>query len=220
MSEPDVALTDYALTLLAGFFAVLVLRRGDAASALRGWFALFFAAAAGASLFGGSVHGFFPNENSQGHALLWPATLLSLGVATWSGWAVGAHLVLAPRAARLLIVAAALQLLGYSAVVLSGQQEFVVAVINYLPAALFMLGAVLWAQYRDPELRLSPAAWGLVLTFVAAGVQRLGLGLHPQYFNHNALYHLVQALGLALIFWGCRSVAGMRVDAIRHADAT
>jgi hypothetical protein len=117
-------------------------------------------------------------------------------------------------------VVAALQFVGYSAVVLSGQQGFVVAVINYLPAALFLLGAVLWARRRDPELRLGPAACGLVLTFVAAGIQRLGIGLHPQYFNHNALYHLVQALGLALIFLGCRTVVGMRLDAVGHADAT
>ena len=37
---------------------------------------------------------------------------------------------------------------------------------------------------------------GLVLTFVAAGVQQAALGVHPRYFDHNALYHLIQGLAL------------------------
>lgn len=31
---------------------------------------------------------------------------------------------------------------------------------------------------------------------IAAALQQLGAGLHPEYFNHNALYHAIQALAL------------------------
>jgi predicted Co/Zn/Cd cation transporter (cation efflux family) len=46
--------------------------------------------------------------------------------------------------------------------------------------------------------------WGLVLSFIAAAIQQIGIGLHPLYFNHNALYHLIQAIGLFLLFWTAR----------------
>jgi len=45
---------------------------------------------------------------------------------------------------------------------------------------------------------------GLLLTFAAAVVQQIRLGLHPTYFNHNATYHLMQAVGIWFIFVGVK----------------
>ena len=42
---------------------------------------------------------------------------------------------------------------------------------------------------------------GIISTFAAAGVQQTGLAMHPIYFNHNALYHLIQGLALFMVFW-------------------
>jgi hypothetical protein len=53
--------------------------------------------------------------------------------------------------------------------------------------------------YTVPASKASPA-------FVAAGIQQGGIGLHPVYFNHNALYHLVQGIALALIFLAARGL--------------
>jgi len=36
--------------------------------------------------------------------------------------------------------------------------------------------------------------------FAASALQQLHVGLHPRYFNHNALYHLIQGIALALLF--------------------
>jgi len=35
---------------------------------------------------------------------------------------------------------------------------------------------------------------------LASYLQQRGVGLHPIYFNHNALYHALQAVALLLIF--------------------
>ena len=43
-------------------------------------------------------------------------------------------------------------------------------------------------------------ATGIVLTFVASSMQAAGLAIHPVYFDHNALYHVIQGVGLYLIF--------------------
>ncbi len=201
MTEPDVTLTDFALALECAVFALLLWRRGPGAE-LRGWLVLFFASTSAASLLGAAVHGFFLDESSAGHAVLWPATLLAIGVTALCGWVVGSRLLLSERAARWVARAAWLQLGVYAGVVLFVRREFWVAIAGYLPAALLLLHA--FARAPVPGLRL--AAWGLALTFGAAAVQQLGVAPHPVYFNHNALYHLVQAIALLLVFLGVRGL--------------
>ena len=76
MTEPDVTLTDYALAM-EGILFLILLQRGRARSwGMRSWFSLFFASVSAASLCGGTVHGFFLDEQTLGHTILWPTTLL------------------------------------------------------------------------------------------------------------------------------------------------
>ena len=208
MTEPDVTLTDYGLALECAIFAGLLYTRGRGAAGLRTWAVAFFASAALASLFGGTVHGFFSDEGSLGNAVLWPLSLLAIGVTALSGWAVAAVLVLTPRAARWVIRGAALQLAAYAAVVLFVSDGFWVAIADYLPAALFLLAAFAISARRLGSPQRSAGAWGLVVSFVAAAIQQLQISVHPVYFNHNALYHAVQAVGLVLIFVGFRDLLG------------
>lgn len=212
MTEPDVTLTDYGLTVLCGVFA-LVIYRGEPPGALRSLFSLLFAATAAAPLFGGTVHGFFLDEHSLGHRVFWPATLLSMGVATLCAWVIGAHLML-PRWTRAIATVAGVQLLLFSAVVLFVDQSFALAVASYLPAALFLLVATLLAQRGRPGSGLGTIACGLVLTFVAAAIQQLGIAPHPTYFNHNALYHVVQAVAMGFVFQGARQLTSVPHEGI------
>src|SRR2546428_2799167 len=84
MTEPDVALTDYALALECTVFAYLLQRKEHA---------LFFASAAVASLAGGTVHGFFLDARTLGNAVLWRITLIAIGVTAASAWAIGARVL-------------------------------------------------------------------------------------------------------------------------------
>lgn len=72
---------------------------------------------------------------------------------------------------------------------------------------------------RERERHVLVAVLGLPLTFVAAAVQQAGVALHPTYFDHNALYHLVQAVALWLFFLGFRSVTARSVEPRPRADA-
>jgi hypothetical protein len=40
---------------------------------------------------------------------------------------------------------------------------------------------------------------GIVVSVIAAAVQQSGWSLHPR-FNHNDLYHVVQAVGVGLLY--------------------
>jgi hypothetical protein len=205
--EPDVALTDFGLALESACFAAWLHRRGPADALLRLWFIAFFAALGLAALLGGVLHGFLSDPQSRLYWLVWTASMLAIGVAALAGWALGARLVLSETAARHVIAAAAAAFVGYVSVVLLVSHSFTIAVIHYLPAALFLLGAFTLAYLRRRNGFLLAGIAGLALSFVAAAVQQSETSLHPLYFNHNALYHLIQAFALLLIFLAARGLA-------------
>ena len=218
MLEPDVTLTDYGLFLECAAFAWLIVRRPSPRRALRVWAALFFAATALAALSGGTVHGFFPVEAGPAGVALWKLSLLAIGAAALAGWGLGAHALLPAARAVLIVRGAALLWLVYAAIVLFVDDRFAVAIAGYAPAALFLLVAFGLLAVRTGARWAWFGVWGLAFSFMAAPVQLLGVAVHPVYFNHNALYHLVQAVGLALIFAGCRGL--LRTPGGLHADAT
>jgi hypothetical protein len=203
MTEPDVALTDYALAIECALFAYLAHRREHA---------LFFGSAAVASLAGGTVHGFFLDARTLGNAVLWRIALIAIGVTAASAWAIGARVLFPPPrpAARRITTAAVAAFAGYSVLTLFITQDFRAAVAFYLPAAVFLLVVLSLAYARARERRILIAIAGLGLMFIAAAVQQARIGLHPTYLNHNALYHLIQAVALWLLFLGLRRL---------HADA-
>ncbi len=200
MTEPDVTLTDYALAVESGIFAWLIGRGRGAGRPLAGWFSVFFGAAAAAALTGGTVHGFFLDARTLGARLLWPASLLAIGVSALAAWAIGARLAFPGRVARAVTLVAGVAWLAYAALVLSGRQAFLIAVLDYLPAATFLLLVFAREHGRTRAPALLAGTLGLLAMFVASGLQQAGIALHPVYMNHNALYHLIQAGALLLVF--------------------
>jgi hypothetical protein len=210
ITEPAVTLTDYALAVECAVFVLLLMRRDASDQALRFWFVIFFASAAGASLLGGTVHGFFPDVASDGRQILWQATLLAILVTSVAAWNIGAVLLLSPRTATILRLLAIAQLLIFSFVVLFVRHEFFIAIIAYLPATLFLLMGLVVAYRRRHVSGLRWGIAGLGLTFIAAAVQRLHIAVHPHYFDHNALYHVIQGAALWMIFLAARCLSSAR----------
>lgn len=208
MSEIDVALTDYLLAVESCLFVALLLRGRRAGEPLRFWFIVFFAAGGVASASGGTVHGFFNDSQSSTYALLWRVTLVAVGVAALANWAIGARLLFSRRLANCVIGAAILQLAIYCAVVIFFSQDFLVAILDNLPALLFLMAAFLLKYRQQPHTGLLVSAAGLCLTLVAAGLQQAQVAVHPVYFNHNAVFHVVQAIALLIFFVGCQSLLG------------
>jgi hypothetical protein len=209
--EPGVTLTDAGLALECAAFAVL-LARGRRAPARRAFAAFFAVLAAGAAL-GAVEHGFVADKASVAESVVWSATLLAVGLAAGTGAVAGARLVLAPRASHALTVAAAVALAAYAFAILAGERRFAVAIAFYLPAATFLLAAFWIAARRARSRAVAVGACGMALTFVASALQQGRVALHPRWLDHNALYHLVEAVALWLVFRGARAV----VDSPSHA---
>jgi len=216
MTEPDVALTDYALFVECAAFAWLIARRPADRRELQPWTVLFFASTALAALFGGTVHGFFAAGTGGIGPVLWKVSMLAIGATALAGCVIGARLLFnRPEADRVFGIAAGLTAV-YAAVIVFVSDAFWVAVTGYLPAAAFLLAGFRRAAVRGGASWAKLGAWGLVLSFAAAAIQQLRIALHPVYFNHNALYHLVQAVALVLLFIAFRglltSTGGLRAD--------
>jgi hypothetical protein len=207
MTEPDVTLTDYALALECAVFCALAMRWPVSDRRLRFWWVVFFASIGASSLLGATVHGFFNSQGMPGYAILWPATLLALGVTSTATWSVAAYVQLREPVRSWVRRAAIAQLAVYALIVLFVSMRFVVAIAAYLPATLFLLVALWIAYRRTREPGIAAGVVGLALTFAAAAVQQLRVALHPVYFNHNALYHVMQGVALFLIFRAARATS-------------
>jgi uncharacterized protein DUF6962 len=199
LTEPDVALTDYGVTLECAVLTGLLFRRGPVRREMRWLFALLFVSAGIAALAGGTVHGFFLEPSPAG-AALWRITLLAVGLSALACWSIGGRLLFTEATARLVEALAAFEWVAYAAFVLAIDQRFGIAVANYAPSVVFLTGAFLVAYRRRRQGPILAGLVGMVLTIAAAVVQRLRIALHPAYFNHNALYHVIQMAAFVLIF--------------------
>lgn len=197
--EPDVALTDYLLCLETGTFAVLLWRHREPLPARR-VAALIFACLAASSLTGGSYHGFFPGKtDTPGGWIVWTTTMLILGVCASLAWAFFA-LVCGVRSMRTIVPPLVAIFAIYAWVVTRVDHRFLVSAIFSTPPVLCVLGLMLVRGLRDGHRNGLVAAGAILLMLLAAVLQQLHVGLHPVWFNHNALYHVLEGAALALLY--------------------
>jgi sugar phosphate permease len=126
--------------------------------------------------------------------------MVALGLTAVYVWNIGALLTESKFIMHRLPQVALGLLAGYVATILFVSDRFIVGIAMYLPSAVFLLGAMSVAHVRDPKRGWAIGIVGLALTFVAAAVQQLRVALHPVWFDHNALFHLIQAVALLLLF--------------------
>jgi len=202
--------TDYLLAATA-FGAAMWLWK-TAAGAPGRWWAAAFVATGVAAVLGGTSHGYAPVLDKQTHGLVWRLTYVTVGIANFcilygASLAVvpprGRRAVLAVLLVRLLVVAAALIVLA--------QFRYVLYDYAITLAGLLGLAAALGARGRPG------AGWvvaGVAASALGALVQlgRIGQG---RTFNHNDLFHVVQAAGLALYARGGRDLGRAEAPVIR-----
>jgi hypothetical protein len=195
MLEPDVTITDYILTAQCLSFAVLVYKK----SINLPWL-LFFGSLSIASLAGGTTHGFFSDETLVSYAILWRTTLIAIGAVALAGWYVGAAFLRNQKIAWWIKKISIVQFSLFTAVILFYSQQFLLAAVNYLPAAFFLFFVFIRSYLKTKEKAPLYGALGVILTFIGSFIQIAKISLHPQYFNHNALYHAIQFVAICLLF--------------------
>ena len=201
--EPDVVFTDLGLAVLGAWFAwrlASAARPGPLGKAP----ALLMAGLASAAFWGAVFHAFFPEDTATLPGFIaWIPVTLSIVVAAATLLELGL-LVLAPglrQQIRRGLVAAYAGV--FALVVVLVDESFTTIVRFYVPALLLFLAAAT-AQALRGGAGWTLIALGLTLSAGAALLQQFGIALHPVYFDHNAVYHLVQAAALVLLYLGFR----------------
>jgi len=206
MNEPAVTLTNFAITFLCVVFVWKLWAYPVEKKSLQHSFIGLFACAGLASLWGGLVHGFLPPEDSFWTTFFWQLTLITVGVSAYNLWLINFQLLFSDRIIKQLRLVMRVLVLLYSLAIIFVTQEFIVAIISYIPPAFILFLLLLMRVIRTPTRFNWAGLVGLLLTFFAAYIQQAEIGIHPVYFNHNVLYHCLQALGLwGLYFFGSRA---------------
>lgn len=200
--EPATLLTDCLLAVLAGGLAWRLQRSTPVTNPAGCWLSRTLGLTALSALVGGGYHGFAPNFSPAADAGWWIATLLIINLVS-AAMALSLLHELRPVGRQHLwpwLIAVKLALFAVVAIIL---QKFVVAIIDY---GLVMLA---WAS-AAVLLRRGWSGWMLAaigLSVGAALVQQLDWA-PSRSFNHNDLYHVIQALALV-----CFYAAGRRFSA-------
>lgn len=185
MTEPMTALTDFVLAGVSGGLGFLLLKRSKL------W-ALGFLATGLAALLGGIWHGFWHGE------LLWKATTLSAGIASFGMVAGSAFHATAGAARRVLVVLAAVKFAAYGAWMLY-HDDFIWVVADTGSALLVVAILHLW-RFNGWMLA------GVAVSVLAGLAQASGIALHA-HFNHNDLYHVIQGAAMFLLYRGVKRYA-------------
>jgi len=187
--EPMTMATDYALAALGVWCAFRVFDKNEYT---RWCWALAFAALAAAALFGGTWHGFVQSD------LLWKATVLCAGIASF-GMVAGSAFATLSGAMRNAVIGLALGKLGIYSAWMLRRDEFIFVVVDTGVAFALVALLHLW-RFNGWILA------GVAVSVVAALVQASGFALH-RHFNHNDLYHVIQIGAMFLLYRGARRLS-------------
>lgn len=201
MTEPDVALTDFALTLECCALAARVTPARIADPWQRSGARLMFGATALATLVGGITHGFLSKAPGRVQDGMWLIIFAAAGLASLGCWVIGSSALFPRRAARDVNLVGVVLFLVYLVSALASIQSFLSVLLATVAAAAMLLAAFAVASFgRHRSLGLLGIV-ALVLVFAGSLVQRSGLDIHPR-FTHDALYHVILGVALLLLAVG------------------
>jgi hypothetical protein len=199
--EVSTMLTDYALAAVTAAMATALARAAHGRVAVLLW-ASGFAALSISAIAGGTFHGFGSLLPMATLAALWKVSTLTIGALSFLLVAGATVAYTRARVRVALLAIAALKLLVY-VVWMSRHDEFRFAIYDTGIAMALVLGLAIYGRARGDE----SARWllaGVAVSAVAAAVQYGGVQLHAR-FNHNDLYHVVQAAAMYFFYRGGRA---------------
>ena len=202
--DPDVVFTDLGLAVLGAYLAWRLWNAPDRGT-LRAGGGMLLGGLASAALWGAIFHAFFPaGTATRAGFIVWMpvalsvmtvgATLLDLGLR-------GVLPRLAPPKRRAIVATYAV---SFAAVVLLVDESFSTIVRFYGPAVVFFLIVAGREAMRTRAVGWTQVTAGLTASVAAAVMQQMRVAIHPVYFDHNAVYHVVQGGAVILLYLGFR----------------
>ena len=142
--------------------------------------------------------------SKKAHQVIWITTLIVIGIAS-------ASMVIGITTIRIknqpiknaIITGIAILLIIYVLVVIK-KPLFIVAIIGYVPAMLYVLiMEIITLTITNSQNAKISATWNIlavIVSFIGAGIQASKKIVIHKHFNHNDLYHVIQMIGLILFY--------------------
>jgi hypothetical protein len=202
--DPDVALTDLALAILSAYLGWRLWSTSDNRGLQRAG-SVLLGALASAAFWGAIFHSFFPAGTATlTGSLAWKPVALSIVVAAATMLDLGLGLLLPRLQPRLRWFVVLTYAAGFAAVEILLDDSFTRIVYFYVPTLILLLLAAARQVVRSRGGGWSLILTGLLLSAGAAMLQQARVALHPVYFDHNAVYHLVQGVAIVFLYLGWR----------------
>jgi len=204
--DPDVVLTDLALAVLGAYLGWRLGRAPGRGTMTRSG-AVIMGALASAAFWGAIFHAFFPAGTATRPGFIaWIPVVLSILVvaATLVDLCLRVAAPRLPALPRRAIVTA--YAAAFAAVVLLVDESYATIVRFYAPTVILFLVVAARQAVRVRSLAWTLIAVSLAISVVAAVLQQARVSIHREYFDHNAVYHVLQGIALVLLYRGFREV--------------
>jgi len=201
VQEPATLITDYALSGLAAYCCAGLFRGAGKGNPRRLWAWGFGALSLGA-LLGGTSHGFAALLSAPALESLWRGTLAASHLANFF-LAAAARGPLEGKPLETFRVGLGAKLLAFAAWSAATQSFAAVIADSALTILLIAALEILRLKKNPGDRPAKLLLAGAALSAAAALAQALRISPAPS-FNHNDLYHLVQAAGLVFLYRGAR----------------
>jgi hypothetical protein len=200
--EPTTAITDFVIFFMGCYYGWVIVHISD--SIFHMFWAISFITLAVGALLGGISHGFGPMLSKIAKMIIWRLTLLFIGL-TALGLLLSALTILTNGKVNIGILSFFVILFAYYNYKVFKNDSFLIAIKFYLPFIIISLICFSYIFiYRGYTGALFISV-GLLVTLFASLIQLSKIVLH-KHFNHNDLFHIVQIIGMYLMFEGGQEI--------------
>ena len=202
--DPDVVFTDIALAILGAYLGWRLWKMPGRKTLPRAG-GLLLGALASAAFWGAIFHAFFPAGTATiSGGLAWSPVVLSIVVAAAVMLELALRILVPRPSSSIRRYVAMTYATSFAVVALLLDQSFTSIVYFYVPALLLLLVAAGQQAVRSRSAGWILVTTGLLMSAGAAVLQQARVAIHPVYFDHNAVYHVVQGIAILFLYFGWR----------------
>lgn len=153
-----------------------------------------------AALLGGLFHGFGPEFPEIVRNLTWKTVMISTGLAATLLLLASFSLVVPHKTYLILRLISIVAIVVYVGVIWK-KSDFDLVAFFFASILAFVLLMMIYVWWQTKNPGAAKVVAGLLVSLAGAVAWKSRLSVHP-HFNHNDLYHVIQAIGLWLMFRG------------------
>lgn len=206
ITEPMTMITDYLIALELMIFIILL--KPSISNLPRLSFIFLFLTTSIGAIAGGTSHGFTEYLGEDRHKFTWSLTIQSIAVGT-TFFELALITEYFSSLSRILLTFMVLAQLVIYQIWIKGKEEvtFLEVIINYGGTMTVGLLFLIYQYWQYNEQSVEYLIIGIVIAFIAAGIQQGGFKLHT-HFNHNDIYHVIQMVALYYFFLAAKEFSG------------